>query len=114
MNGMRWFIGSLLLFGCAVTGFGDNGDRPNILWITSEDNSIAWVSCYGSKNAKTPHIDRLGRKDSVTRIVLTMQRCVLQRAQRGLLDTMPFHLARNRCAVVMTYRMTSSPIILTS
>ena len=34
-------------------------DRPNILWITSEDNSISWVSCYGSKNAKTPNIDRL-------------------------------------------------------
>ena len=62
MVGMRWFIGSLLLFGCAITGFGDNGDRPNILWITSEDNSIAWVSCYGSKNAKTPHIDRLAEE----------------------------------------------------
>ena len=34
-------------------------DRPNILWITSEDNSISWVSCYGSKSAKPPNIDRL-------------------------------------------------------
>lgn len=34
-------------------------DRPNILWITSEDNSISWVSCYGSKNARTPNIDQL-------------------------------------------------------
>jgi len=34
-------------------------ERPNVLWITSEDNSIEWVSCYGSKNAKTPHIDKL-------------------------------------------------------
>lgn len=34
-------------------------DRPNLLWITSEDNSISWVSCYGSKNAKTPNIDKL-------------------------------------------------------
>jgi N-sulfoglucosamine sulfohydrolase len=33
--------------------------RPNILWITSEDNSISWVSCYGSENAKTPNIDKL-------------------------------------------------------
>ena len=37
-------------------------DRPNILWITSEDNSISWVSCYGSKNAKTPNIDRLAKE----------------------------------------------------
>ena len=34
-------------------------DRPNILWITSEDNSISWVGCYGSKNTRTPNIDQL-------------------------------------------------------
>lgn len=37
-------------------------ERPNILWITSEDNSISWVSCYGSKNAKTPNIDKLAEE----------------------------------------------------
>ena len=26
-------------------------EQPNVLWITSEDNSIEWVGCYGSKNA---------------------------------------------------------------
>ena len=36
--------------------------KPNILWITSEDNSIEWISCYGSKNAKTPHIDQLAKE----------------------------------------------------
>ena len=36
--------------------------QPNILWITSEDNSIEWVSCYGSKNAKTPNIDQLAKE----------------------------------------------------
>ena len=36
-----------------------SSERPNILWITSEDNSISWVSCYGSKNATTPNIDQL-------------------------------------------------------
>jgi len=34
-------------------------DRPNMLWLTSEDNSISWVSCYGSKNCQTPTIDKL-------------------------------------------------------
>ncbi len=34
-------------------------DRPNILWLTSEDNGISWVSCYGGRNCKTPTIDRL-------------------------------------------------------
>jgi arylsulfatase A-like enzyme len=33
-------------------------DRPNILWITSEDNS-PFIGCYGDKLAKTPHIDNL-------------------------------------------------------
>ncbi|MBB5039093.1 sulfatase-like hydrolase/transferase [Prosthecobacter dejongeii] len=34
------------------------GDRPNILWITSEDNS-PYLGCYGDKLAVTPHLDKL-------------------------------------------------------
>jgi len=37
-------------------------ERPNILWITSEDNGISWVSCYGGTNAKTPVIDKLAEE----------------------------------------------------
>lgn len=37
-------------------------DKPNILWITSEDNGISWVSCYGSTNARTPAIDQLAKE----------------------------------------------------
>lgn len=33
-------------------------DRPNILWITSEDNS-PYLGCYGDEQAQTPHLDRL-------------------------------------------------------
>ncbi len=36
-----------------------SAEKPNILWITSEDNGISWVSCYGGVNAKTPNIDKL-------------------------------------------------------
>ncbi len=32
--------------------------RPNILWITSEDNS-PYLGCYGDSQALTPHLDRL-------------------------------------------------------
>jgi len=35
------------------------GSRPNILWVTSEDNSYHWVGCYGNQDAKTPNIDKL-------------------------------------------------------
>ena len=34
-------------------------EHPNILWLTSEDNGIFWVSCYGGTNCKTPNIDKL-------------------------------------------------------
>jgi Sulfatase len=33
--------------------------RPNILLITSEDNSAFWLGCYGNAQARTPNIDRL-------------------------------------------------------
>ena len=34
-------------------------EKPNILWITSEDNSHHWIGCYGNEQAETPNIDRL-------------------------------------------------------
>jgi arylsulfatase A-like enzyme len=34
-------------------------DRPNILWLVSEDNSVSWVGCYGNPYAQTPNIDHL-------------------------------------------------------
>jgi N-sulfoglucosamine sulfohydrolase len=34
-------------------------ERPNILWLTSEDNNIHWVGCYGNEHAETPNIDAL-------------------------------------------------------
>jgi N-sulfoglucosamine sulfohydrolase len=55
----------IILFGltflAAGTLLAKDAVRPNILWITSEDNSISWVSCYGSQNATTPNIDKLAQ-----------------------------------------------------
>jgi N-sulfoglucosamine sulfohydrolase len=34
-------------------------ERPNIIWITSEDNAASWLGCYGNKEAQTPHLDKL-------------------------------------------------------
>jgi N-sulfoglucosamine sulfohydrolase len=34
-------------------------DKPNILWITSEDNASHWLGCYGNKQASTPRLDAL-------------------------------------------------------
>ena len=36
-------------------------ERPNLLWITSEDNSSHWIGCYGNRQFQTPHIDALAK-----------------------------------------------------
>ena len=36
-------------------------ERPNILWLTSEDNSIDWVGAYGNPHAETPNLDQMAR-----------------------------------------------------
>jgi arylsulfatase A-like enzyme len=37
-------------------------EKPNILWITSEDNSSHWIGCYGNKQTLTPRIDALAKE----------------------------------------------------
>lgn len=41
-----------------LAGPASTADRPNILWLTSEDNS-PYLGCYGDELAETPHLDRL-------------------------------------------------------
>ena len=36
----------------------NGADRPNILWLIAEDLGPA-MSCYGNKEVRTPHLDRL-------------------------------------------------------
>ncbi len=36
--------------------------RPNVLWLVSEDNSASWIGCYGNEISKTPNIDRLAAR----------------------------------------------------
>jgi N-sulfoglucosamine sulfohydrolase len=43
-----------LLFGCSP----EKEELPNILWITSEDNS-PFLGCYGDDFAETPNLDKL-------------------------------------------------------
>jgi N-sulfoglucosamine sulfohydrolase len=37
----------------------ESAPRPNILWITSEDNASQWLGCYGNEQAQTPRLDAL-------------------------------------------------------
>ncbi len=48
----------LLLLACGLGLPAMAAERPNILWITSEDNS-PYLGCYGDPQAHTPHLDKL-------------------------------------------------------
>ncbi|GAB3284897.1 sulfatase [Larkinella harenae] len=37
-------------------------NRPNILWIVSEDNNTSLIGCYGNAFATTPNIDRFAKE----------------------------------------------------
>ena len=68
INAMRRILFTLLSIAafsvCATAKPSMDGTArsPNILWLTSEDNGVSWISCYGSKNAKTPNIDQLAEE----------------------------------------------------
>ncbi len=53
--------GSLLAASSFSALSAKNSNRPNILWIVSEDNG-PFLGCYGDPNATTPHIDRLAQQ----------------------------------------------------
>jgi arylsulfatase A-like enzyme len=57
----RRALPQIILCGLLLTGLAHGAAstaRPNILWITSEDNS-PYLGCYGDPNAETPNLDRL-------------------------------------------------------
>ena len=55
----------------ATTSFA--AEKPNILWITSEDNGPE-LGCYGDSYANTPNIDSLA--EMVNLSVLTLDKTV--------------------------------------
>ncbi|CAN5339444.1 sulfatase [soil metagenome] len=54
---LRW--GALLAASFVITLTGRAAERPHILWLTSEDNNVKWIGCYGNPHASTPNIDQL-------------------------------------------------------
>ena len=59
MPKLNCFASLFTLFGLFLGFSADGSERPNILWITSEDNNVNWVGCYGNPHAQTPYIDKL-------------------------------------------------------
>ena len=59
MPKLNCFASLFTLFGLFLGFSADGSERPNIFWITSEDNNVNWVGCYGNPHAQTPYIDKL-------------------------------------------------------
>ena len=59
------FAVSVLLFVLAAPQSLVAGDRPNFLFILTDDQSPETLSCYGNTVCQTPNIDRLAREGMV-------------------------------------------------
>ncbi len=58
-----------------------NADRPNILFIMSDDHAAHAIGAYGSRVNETPHIDRLAREGLMLRnVFVTNSICTPSRA----------------------------------
>lgn len=57
------FISCFLLFGCS--GIGWSADRPNIVFVFSDDHAVQAIGAYGSRINQTPNIDRLAREGGI-------------------------------------------------
>ena len=56
----------------------DQRERPNILWIVSEDNN-PFMGCYGDKLARTPTLDALAKDGVLYEHCHTMPVCAPSR-----------------------------------
>ena len=60
----NWWLGVMCwvtLSTSAMAWDRKNADRPNILWLTSEDHG-PHMGCYGDRVARTPHVDALAAR----------------------------------------------------
>lgn len=68
---------------CAAVWADDQpaADRPNIVYIMSDDHAAHAISAYGSKVNKTPNIDRIGREGMIlNNCLVTNALCAPSRA----------------------------------
>ncbi len=66
LNGiLSAFVLALVWSSAAILSAADSENiRPNVLWITSEDNG-PHLGCYGDTYADTPHIDKLASRGTI-------------------------------------------------
>ncbi len=76
------FLAGLFLFGCSSQRqTEDNNQRPNIIYIMSDDHAYQAISAYGYGINETPNIDRLADEGALfTRACVTNSLCAPSRA----------------------------------
>jgi arylsulfatase A-like enzyme len=92
---LEFRIGTALavLIGVAVTATA--ADRPNIIFIMSDDHAAHAISAYGSRVNKTPNIDRLAREGVLlenvmaTNSICTPSRATILTGQYSHLNGVP-------------------------
>jgi arylsulfatase A-like enzyme len=76
MKALPWLSLLLVTFGAAVAA-----DKPNVLFILSDDHSYPYLSCYGDGNVRTPVVDKLAAEGIKFRKFFTSApQCVPSRA----------------------------------
>ncbi|MFN9987740.1 MAG: sulfatase-like hydrolase/transferase, partial [Pirellula sp.] len=87
------FLSMLIILCCASITIAE--DRPNILFIFSDDHARHAISAYGSKVNQTPHLDRLSKEGArfinsfVTNSICTPSRATLLTGQYSHLNGVP-------------------------
>ena len=95
MKTERWLISFLFLFALISELPAARAERPNILFIFSDDHAQHAISAYGSKVNQTPHIDRLATDGArftnsfVTNSICTPSRATLLTGQYSHMNGVP-------------------------
>lgn len=77
MNHFKMAVGLLLLVATCASG----AQKPNILFLLSDDHSYPYLGCYGNPDVKTPNLDRLaGEGMRFDRMFVSCPQCVPSRA----------------------------------
>ncbi len=80
-----WWLGSLSVLALAVEQTTSPvlgaDERPNVLFLLSDDQSAPYVGCYGYPGVRTPNLDRFAAQGMrFDRMFVTCSQCVPSRA----------------------------------
>jgi len=69
------------MFGCDQPSTNTETQKPNIVFIVSDDHSVPYLGCYGNPDLNTPNLDKLAAEGiRYNRAYTTAPQCVLSRA----------------------------------